>query len=549
MPAWLPLSFGTPLILAALVALPVLWWLLRVTPPLPRRTLFPPLRLLRGLEDEEQTPAATPWWLLLLRLIAAALLIVALADPLLGRSPKLAANGPLVLVVDNGWTAAHDWEARQDMIADLLHSAQGRAVAIIPTAGSAPTGLLNAGEAARIAKELKPMPWPGDRAAAAAALGRFKFAAAPALYWLSDGLEDAGHKALHDAMHRYGAASVYAPARLATGLLPVTRDASGFVLTATRAATRGAQDIEAGAIGARGETLAATKIHFRRGEARGHGHIALPMEVRNATARAGDHRRGLVPASVQLLDKGASQRSAGIVSEAGNGEGQPLLSDVYYLERALSPYADISKGGIAALLDKHVSVLLLPDVAKISGDDLGRVKDFVSKGGVLIRFAGDRMTGGADDLVPVHLRVGGRYLGSAMAWGAPQHLGSFGALSPFNGLEVPSRSDGDAPDPGRAVRRTSGAHMGATGRRHAADHRTANRIGMDRAVPCHGQPQLVVAAVVGTVCGYAQTPAGAVGGHPGARPGGADQPAAGDDPGRFRSSGAAAGRSDADRGA
>ena len=70
----LPLSFGEPLILSALVALPVLWWLLRVTPPLPRRTLFPPLRLLRGLEDEEQTPAATPWWLLLLRLLAAALL-------------------------------------------------------------------------------------------------------------------------------------------------------------------------------------------------------------------------------------------------------------------------------------------------------------------------------------------------------------------------------------------------------------------------------------------------------------------------------------------
>ena len=82
-----------------------------MTPPLPRRTLFPPLKLLRGLEDEEQTPAATPWWLLLLRLLAAALLIVALADPLLGRSPKLAGAGPLVIIVDNGWTAAKNWEA------------------------------------------------------------------------------------------------------------------------------------------------------------------------------------------------------------------------------------------------------------------------------------------------------------------------------------------------------------------------------------------------------------------------------------------------------
>src|SRR3954466_9480208 len=215
----LPLSFGTPLILAALTALPVLWWLLRVTPPLPRRTLFPPLRLLRGLQDEEQTPAKTPWWLLLLRLLAAALLILALADPLLGRSPKLAATGPLVLVVDNGWTAARDWEARQELITDLPHSAQGRPVAIIPTAGPAPAGLLNEGEAARIARELKPMPWPGDRSAAAKALGRFSFAAAPSLYWLTDGIEDGNSKTLRDAMHRYGNANMFEPAHLPLGLL------------------------------------------------------------------------------------------------------------------------------------------------------------------------------------------------------------------------------------------------------------------------------------------------------------------------------------------
>src|SRR5580658_8333085 len=204
MASLLQISFGTPLILAALAALPALWWLLRVTPPLPQRTLFPPLKLLRGLEDEEQTPAATPWWLLLLRLLAAALLITALADPLLGQSPKLATPGPLMLVIDNGWTAAKDWDARQDLMADLLHSAQGRPVAIIPTAGPVPQGLLNEGEAARIAKELKPMPWPGDRTAAARALGRFKFAAAPALYWLTDGLEDGQSKSLQDAFHRYG---------------------------------------------------------------------------------------------------------------------------------------------------------------------------------------------------------------------------------------------------------------------------------------------------------------------------------------------------------
>ena len=128
------LSFGAPWVLTALAVLPVLWWLLRVTPPQPRRIQFPPLRLLLGLKDEEQTPAHTPWWLLLLRVIAAALLIAALSDPLLGRAPKIAGDGPLVLVIDNGWSAAKGWDQRQGIIADLLRAAAGRPVALVPTA-------------------------------------------------------------------------------------------------------------------------------------------------------------------------------------------------------------------------------------------------------------------------------------------------------------------------------------------------------------------------------------------------------------------------------
>src|SRR5882757_7215544 len=91
------LSFGAPYLLAALIVLPAIWWLLRVTPPLPRRLVFPPLRLMFGLSGQEETPARTPWWLLLLRLIAAAAVIVALAEPLFGKGPQVAGSGPVVL--------------------------------------------------------------------------------------------------------------------------------------------------------------------------------------------------------------------------------------------------------------------------------------------------------------------------------------------------------------------------------------------------------------------------------------------------------------------
>ena len=80
----------------------------------------------------------------------------------------------------------------------------------------------------------------------------------------------------------------------------------------------------------------------------------------------------------------------------------------------------------------------LAGVGRIPGADMEKVSRFVSDGGVLIRFAGDRMTGGADSLVPVPLRVGGRYLGSAMSWAAPQHPAPFTDASPFNGLSIPN---------------------------------------------------------------------------------------------------------------
>jgi len=437
------LSFGAPWILAALAGLPVLWWLLRVTPPKPRRIFFPPLRLLLGLEDEQQTPAHTPWWLLLLRLIAAALLIVALADPLLGRAPRLAGNGPVVLVIDNGWSAAKGWDQRQSMIADLLRGAGTRPVAIVPTANlpqaKDPVTLLDAGEAGRNARELEPEPWPGDRMAAAAALARTPFAARPQIFWLSDGLEDGHGRPFRDALEKLGSLTVLAPdgPELAAALLPPSRDGKGFNVTALRADNRGLRELRIAAIGSHGETLSDALAAFKPGENRVSAHIVMPLEVRNQTARleiAGEESAG----AVQLLDSGGIERRVGIVSARAAENEQPLLSDVYYLERALAPFAEAQKGTIGNLIARHISVLFLADVGKIAGSDADAVTKFIDHGGVLVRFAGPRMSTGADALVPVALRAGGRYLDSAMAWGEPQHLAAFGATSPFNGLSIPA---------------------------------------------------------------------------------------------------------------
>ncbi|HCX66112.1 MAG TPA: hypothetical protein DHK64_00860, partial [Rhodobiaceae bacterium] len=118
-----PLAFANPWMLAGLAALPAIWWLLRISPPMPKRVRFPAIRLLVGLVREEETPAHTPFWLLLLRLAIAALAIFALAEPIWNPAPRIAGSGPLLIVTDNGWASATHWNERRTAMDGLIAEA------------------------------------------------------------------------------------------------------------------------------------------------------------------------------------------------------------------------------------------------------------------------------------------------------------------------------------------------------------------------------------------------------------------------------------------
>src|SRR6185369_5517181 len=106
------LAFAAPGMLALLLVLPVIYWLLRLIPPLPRLIRFPAIRLLIGLEPSEQTPMKMPWWLLLLRLLLASARTLAVARPFLNPRADLPGKGPLLLVIDDGWASAPGWTPR-----------------------------------------------------------------------------------------------------------------------------------------------------------------------------------------------------------------------------------------------------------------------------------------------------------------------------------------------------------------------------------------------------------------------------------------------------
>jgi len=163
------LGFAAPLFLLTLMALPAIWWLLRLTPPRQQTEIFPPLKLLLRLARKDETPSRRPsWWLMLLRLLVAALVILALARPVWKPQADItAANRPLTLIIDNGWTAAADWKMRLREARTLVDAAEnGNApIYIIATAeeANAETGPWTGKTARKRLDSLLPRAIPADR--------------------------------------------------------------------------------------------------------------------------------------------------------------------------------------------------------------------------------------------------------------------------------------------------------------------------------------------------------------------------------------------------
>jgi hypothetical protein len=439
------LVFTTPWMLAALAILPVLWWLLRVMPPAPMVRAFPPLSFILALQPQEESPARTPLWLIILRVLIATLIIIGLSHPIWNPGERLRGNGPLIIVIDNGWASAAGWNKRIAAMNALVDQAErdGRAVQYLTTARPHPaeplrvSDILRPSDARDRLRGIRPQPWPTDREAVRAAIAAAATDQAH-VAWLSDGLDGTGVKDLMTQLQQLGSLTLYRDKAdgLANLVAVPSATADGISVPVLRADSRGDTQRWMRLIDENGRLLSREQANFKDGDKQAKTLFRLPVDVRNRAARVeieGESGAG----AVFLMDDRWRRRPVGIA--AGNlAEGaQPLLSDDYYLVRALEPFSDIQSGTVKDLLTHKLAMIVLADIGKLSNAEVDGLSGWIKEGGVLLRFAGPQLAQGSDALVPVRLR-GGRALGGAMSWTSPAKLMPFDEKGPFAGLTIPN---------------------------------------------------------------------------------------------------------------
>ena len=427
----------------------MIWLLLRATPPAPKQARFPAFIILRQLTTAEETPDRTPWWLLLLRLLLAALIIIGLAGPILN-APKPALNeGPLVLVVDDSWSAAQRWTVRRDAIREAAANAaqNDRQVFLATTAPQlrAPAWAPITSEQLRAAADdMIPSPLGADRSDLIERLDGLDAlldnAGDAEIRWLSDGLASEGDQALARALQSRGDLTVL-----------IDEQAPKFVLRAMGQASEGpmfrierldAVSDWSGAVAAiarDGRELARSPIDFAAGEKFQDFTFDLPLALRNELSVVRIENIASAGAA-QLIDARDRRSLIGLVADADAGRNN-LLSGAHYVRQALNPFAEFLEQPLEDILTSDVSVIVLDDVGRLRPTEVEALTQWIERGGVLIRFAGPVLAETAQDetppLLPVALRGGGRAFGGALTWDTPQALDAFIDDGPFAGLKAP----------------------------------------------------------------------------------------------------------------
>ncbi|MGU3575852.1 DUF4159 domain-containing protein [Brucellaceae bacterium C25G] len=448
-----PLSFTAPYLLIGLLALPVIWWLLRITPPRPNREIFAPLPILARLLQNENTPSKSPWWLTLLRLIIAALVILALANPVWNPpATSETSSKPLALIIDNGWSSAPLWQQRLDTAESLISEAENtdQPIYIFATAENAEQafGPFD-GEGARKALNLiKPRAVSLQRDFAFQRVETaLENAGRPHIAYLTDGIKTSDDEQAFLRLNQIaGTVDWYQPDIASLVALTFAENTGDSLkVTAIRSANNAElRQFSVMAYDQKNRSLGRADLQFSGNETTTTGDFFAPVEIRNDVSMLHIEDQPQAGATY-LLDAANQRRRVALLSGGSSDMSQPLLSPLYYIQKALEPYADLLTQSNTDLLQavpdiiaQKPSVIIMADIGKLPASAEEQLSEWVENGGTLIRFAGSRLANAEEDdtLLPVVLRRGERALGGALSWTEPQHLQEFSKNSPFAGLKT-----------------------------------------------------------------------------------------------------------------
>lgn len=445
------ITFLHPAMLAGLMVLPIVWLLIRSAPRAPKNVIFPAARLLRGLKSQRRDIQRAPIWQTILRCIILTLLIVAAARPVMNRNDFAANDGAILIIAGNGWESAANWTQYRTALQQIANQARFDLQTVYlaqtaPEAAGASTwklpeivGPISSQGTENLIDRLHPRPWNSDYAALSDLISENPEMtnAIGSILWLTDNMNSLGKADIARELLDVAPITVISPPRTdRIAIRALTRSRTGMVATIAHDRSDTPRVVNLLARGDRGTVLLRHSAELAANTDQSDIAIFLPSDIANAIQAVGIEG---IESAATMYQTGArwQQRRVGVIVSSGDSPG--VLSDQYFfLDRALSPYADVTYAPLGQLLEQKVDILVATGPISGLGSQFETLERWVNDGGMLVRFAGDSSTEIGNEFLPVTLRLGNRDFGGSMSWEKPKRLLDFPDNSPFYGITIPS---------------------------------------------------------------------------------------------------------------
>ncbi len=305
-------------------------------------------------------------------------------------------------------------------------------------------GPVSAAQAQSIVRGLRPLPWPSAYGAAARLMEKETDKKGITSYFLTSGVKDRGEaKDLLRVLQSGGRLIVKTPQATQTPLLlrlrPDEKNPLAVIVEGPAPETL-ARPVRVEALARDGTLIDVQTLKSVTGERQAGLAFALPAPLAGKVAMLRLNGAAGAGGTI-LLDDILSRRQVALVTGASD-KAAPLSDPLHYIRQALGPAANLSEGALAPMLAAKPDAIILADMGTLPPGDLNALESWIKSGGLLIRFAGPRMTQNLTQgdmfLTPVALRKGNRALDGALTWEKPARLAPFDKSSPFFGLDIPA---------------------------------------------------------------------------------------------------------------
>ncbi len=430
------------LALAALLLVPIIWWISRIIPPKPKTLSLPSAYFLLGLESGKNSANDAPIWLKILRMFALSALIIGIANPMiiLEKVQNNEATNRIIILIEDSYTAANNYENTRSAIKSAFENLRitnnGQTqFHIIPISigileKDITIGALDINEAENLALNIQPKPFFFNHKNAATSIEKLNQKAK--IYYFADGLIHENTELLLKELsaNAIDEVQLYVPPLIEASALKSVVQKSNTIEFEYVAASK-SSNVFVDFYSSNNIVLASVK-----GE-NGFGRLFLESINQTIARKIAYARiRGTQSASaVFLLDSFDRRALVGI--EKPTEAEQPLLSDTNYIAAASKQFADVYQAEIKDLAQSDANAIIIGDRAGFSKQEADALKKFIDKGGLLVRYIGPQaISVPNDELVTAPFAPEPRNIKDALNI-EPISISPFSANSPFFGIEPP----------------------------------------------------------------------------------------------------------------